>query len=68
MAIIPQIPLFSWNEVEALGDLDRLRLALEYSASPNSRSPIQNGGSHCEAVANHHDPTRQFRRRSVNLS
>ncbi len=30
MAIIPQLPLFSWDEVETLGDLDRLRLALEY--------------------------------------
>ena len=30
MAIIPQIPLFSWEHVEGLGDLDRLRLALDY--------------------------------------
>src|SRR5699024_5087608 len=30
MAIIPQINLFSWEEIEDLGDLDRLRLVLEY--------------------------------------
>lgn len=30
MAIIAQIPLFSWDQVEALGDLDRLRLVLRY--------------------------------------
>ena len=26
MAIIPQMSLFSWTDVEELGDLDRLRL------------------------------------------
>ncbi|MEI3611410.1 hypothetical protein [Pseudogracilibacillus sp. SO30301A] len=30
MAIIPQMNLFSWTEIEELGDLDRLRLAIEY--------------------------------------
>lgn len=30
MAIIPQVPLFSWQEIDALGDLDRLRLVLEH--------------------------------------
>ena len=30
MAIIPQTPLFSWEEIEQLGDLDRLRLVVEY--------------------------------------
>jgi len=30
MAIIPQRSLFSWKEVENLGDLDRLRLVLEH--------------------------------------
>src|SRR5690625_4923554 len=30
MAIIPQISLFSWNDLEELGDLDRLRLVIEY--------------------------------------
>src|SRR5690625_1744164 len=30
MAIIPQISLFSWNDIEELGDLDRLRLVVEY--------------------------------------
>ena len=30
MAIIPQKGLFSWKEIEALGDLERLRLVLEY--------------------------------------
>ena len=30
MAIIPQLPLFAWDQIEALGDLDRLRLALDY--------------------------------------
>jgi len=29
MAIIPQLSLFSWNEIEELGDLERLRLVLE---------------------------------------
>lgn len=30
MAIIPQMSLFSWKEIDELGDLDRLRLVLEY--------------------------------------
>ncbi|MDY0404238.1 transposase [Virgibacillus sp. 179-BFC.A HS] len=30
MAIIPQMNLFSWTEIEELGDLDRLRLVIEY--------------------------------------
>jgi hypothetical protein len=30
MAIIPQQTFFVWNEIENLGDLERLRLALEY--------------------------------------
>ena len=30
MAIIPQLRLFSWNEIEELGDLERLRLVIEY--------------------------------------
>ena len=30
MAIIPQLRLFGWNEIEQLGDLERLRLVLEY--------------------------------------
>ena len=30
MAIIPQLRLFGWNEIEELGDLERLRLVLEY--------------------------------------
>lgn len=30
MAIIPQKQLFSWTEIEALGDLDRLRLVLHH--------------------------------------
>lgn len=30
MAIIPQLKLFGWNEIEQLGDLERLRLVLEY--------------------------------------
>lgn len=30
MAIIPQMSLFSWKEIEQLGDLERLRLVLEY--------------------------------------
>jgi len=30
MAIIPQKSLFSWKEIEALGDLERLRLVLAY--------------------------------------
>ena len=29
MAIIPQAQLFSWDQVEASSDLDRLRMALE---------------------------------------
>ena len=28
MAIIPQLSLFSWNEIDSLGDLARLRLVL----------------------------------------
>lgn len=30
MAIIPQMKLFEWNEIEQLGDLERLRLVLNY--------------------------------------
>ena len=30
MAIIPQKQLFGWKEIENIGDLDRLRLAIEY--------------------------------------
>lgn len=30
MAIIPQLKLFGWEEIEQLGDLERLRLVLEY--------------------------------------
>ncbi|GAV26343.1 hypothetical protein ciss_22760, partial [Carboxydothermus islandicus] len=30
MAIIPQISIFGWEEIEELGDLERLRLVLEY--------------------------------------
>ena len=30
MATIPQRELFSWKEIEKLGDLERLRLVLEY--------------------------------------
>lgn len=30
MAIIPQMSLFSWSDLEELGDLDRLRLVIEY--------------------------------------
>ncbi|HLS20071.1 MAG TPA: hypothetical protein VK056_00225 [Bacillota bacterium] len=30
MAVIPQMNLFPWEEVEDLGDLDRLRLVIQY--------------------------------------
>jgi hypothetical protein len=30
MAIIPQKQLFRWNEVEELGDLERLKLVIDY--------------------------------------
>jgi len=30
MAIIPQISMFRWEEIENLGDLERLRLVIEY--------------------------------------
>src|SRR5690625_5455849 len=30
MAIIPQINLFSWEEIEDLGDLKRLKLVIEH--------------------------------------
>lgn len=30
MAIIPQLSLFSWDDIEELGDLERLRLVLEH--------------------------------------
>jgi len=35
MAIIPQMNLFSWNDIEDLGDLDRLRLVIEYLPDEN---------------------------------
>ena len=30
IAIIPQLKLFGWQEIESLGDLERLRLVLEH--------------------------------------
>ena len=30
MAIIPQLRIFGWKEIEELGDLKRLRLVLKY--------------------------------------
>ena len=30
MAIIPQISLFEWSEIEELGDLERLKLVIEH--------------------------------------
>ena len=30
MAIIPQMRLFGWEEIEQLGDLERLRLVFVY--------------------------------------
>ena len=30
MAIIPQRRLFGWDQIEGLGDLERLRLVIEY--------------------------------------
>ena len=30
MAIIPQLKLFEWTEIQTLGDLERLRLVLDY--------------------------------------
>lgn len=30
MAIIPQVSMFVWSEIEELGDLERLRLVIEY--------------------------------------
>jgi len=30
MAIIPQISMQLWDEIESLGDLERLRLVIEY--------------------------------------
>lgn len=30
MAIIPQLKLFEWTEIQTLGDLNRLRLLLDY--------------------------------------
>src|SRR5690625_2001301 len=35
MAIIPQMSLFSWDDLEELGDLDRLRLVIEYLPDEN---------------------------------
>jgi len=35
MAIIPQMSLFSWTDLEELGDLDRLRLVIEYMPDEN---------------------------------
>ena len=30
MAIIPQVTIFAWSEIEELGDLERLKLVIEY--------------------------------------
>lgn len=41
MAIIPQQTLFVWNEVEELGDLERLRLVIEYMPDENLMTKLE---------------------------
>jgi hypothetical protein len=38
MAIIPQMRLFGWEEIEQLEDLERLRLVLEYMPDEKFKS------------------------------
>lgn len=41
MAIIAQQTLFVWNEIEALGDLERLRLVIEYMPDEELMSKLE---------------------------
>lgn len=41
MAIIPQLKLFEWNEIQTLGDLDRLRLVLDYMPDEELMSKLE---------------------------
>ena len=41
MAIIPQISMFKWEEIEKLGDLERLRLVIEYMPDENLMNKLE---------------------------
>lgn len=41
MAIIPQRPLFDWAQIDQLGDLERLRLVLEYMPDESLMGALQ---------------------------
>lgn len=41
MAIIPQLKLFEWNEIQTLGDLDRLCLVLDYMPDEELMSKLE---------------------------
>lgn len=43
MAIIPQKRLFGWEEIDELGDLDRLRLVLEYLPDEELMQVLEEG-------------------------
>ncbi len=42
MAIIPQITIFEWAEIENLGDLERLKLVLENLPDENLMVTLEN--------------------------
>ena len=46
MAIIPQKRLFGWEEIEELGDLERLRLVLEYLPDERLMEVLENDRGH----------------------
>lgn len=41
MAIIPQLRIFGWKEIGELGDLERLRLVLEYMPDERLRRQLE---------------------------
>ncbi len=43
MAIIPQQTFFLWNEIESLGDLERLNLVLEYMPDEDLMQALEKG-------------------------
>ena len=46
MAIIPQLELFSWEEIEPLGDLGPLRLSLEHLLDEALMVQLENSRGH----------------------
>ena len=46
MAIIAQKQIFGWNEIDGLGDLERLRLVVEYMPDEKLMRYLESGRKH----------------------